>query len=164
MSTRPKPKRAPHSRRRRIAGAVLVGFLAAFLLLQLVPYGHEHSAPASTKRATLDPAAAKVAAAACADCHSNATRWPWYTNVAPASLLVVNDVKGGREHMNLSRWDKRQPDLAEVVESIEGGDMPPQQYKLIHKDARLSAADRRTLIDGFRALYASDPPPGGGGD
>lgn len=26
---------------------------------------------------------------ACADCHSNATVWPWYTNVAPASWLIA---------------------------------------------------------------------------
>jgi len=42
--------------------------------------------------------------------------------------------------------------------------MPPAQYKLIHGDARLSAADRRTLVAGFRALYANDPPPTRGGD
>jgi hypothetical protein len=142
-----------------------VGILAgAFVLLQLVPYGHAHGAPATTKTAHLPGAADRIAAAACNDCHSNATRWPWYTNVAPASLLVVNDVKGGREHLNLSRWDQPQPDLNEVVEVIEGGGMPPVQYKLIHGDARLSAAERRTLVAGFRALYAKDPPPAGGGD
>jgi len=32
----------------------------------------------------------------------------------------------------------------------------------VHGDARLSAAGRRTLIAGFRALYAADPPPVGG--
>jgi len=116
--------------------------VAAFLLLQAVPYGHAHGAPATTKQATLPAGAQRIAAAACLDCHSNATRWPWYTNVAPASLLVVNDVKGGREHMNLSRWDTPQPELGEVVESIEGGGMPPVQYKLIHRDARLSASER----------------------
>jgi hypothetical protein len=142
---------------------VAVVVAGAFLLLQAVPYGHDHGAPATTKQATLAPAAARLAAAACTDCHSNSTRWPWYTNVAPASFLVVNDVKGGREHMNLSRWDTPQPDLGEVVDSIEGGDMPPAQYKLVHGDARLSAAERRALTAGFRALYATDPPPAGGG-
>ena len=140
------------------AGAVLL----VLVLLQFVPYGHDHGAPTTTKRAVLEPAAARVAAGACMDCHSNATRWPWYTNVAPASFLVVNDVKGGREHLNLSRWDHPQPSLDEVIEAIDGGDMPPAQYKLVHGDARLSAAGRRTLIAGFRALYAADPPPVGG--
>jgi hypothetical protein len=142
-----------------------VGILAgAFVLLQLVPYGHDHGAPPTTKRAQLSGAAGPIATGACMDCHSNATRWPWYTNVAPASLLVVNDVKGGRDHLNLSRWDRPQADLEEVVRAIGKGDMPPAQYKLIHGDARLSAAQRRALIAGFRALYANDPPPAGGGD
>ena len=142
-----------------------VGILAGlFVLLQLVPYGHDHGAPPTTKQARLTGAADRIAASACNDCHANTTRWPRYTNVAPASLLVVNDVKGGREHLNLSRWDQPQPDLGEVVEAIDGGGMPPAQYKLIHGDARLSAADRRTLIAGFRALYANDPPPAGGGE
>jgi Haem-binding domain len=156
---------APSRTRRRrpllLALAILAG---AFVLLQLVPYGHDHGAPDTTKRADLGPAAARIAAAACMDCHSNETRWPWYTNVAPSSLLVVNDVKGGRDHMNLSRWDQPQPDLGEVVRTIDGGGMPPAQYKLVHGDARLSAAQRRTLIAGFRALYTSDPPPARGGD
>jgi hypothetical protein len=143
---------------------IAVGILAgAFVLLQLVPYGHDHGAPPTTKQARLTGPADRIAAAACNDCHANTTRWPWYTNIAPASFLVVKDVKGGREHLNLSRWDQPQPDLGEVVEAIDGGGMPPAQYKVIHGNARLSAADRRTLIAGFRALYANDPPPAGGG-
>jgi hypothetical protein len=137
--------------------------LAAFALLQLVPYGHDHSTPPTTKRASLGPAAAQIADGACMDCHSNETTWPWYADVAPPSFLVVNDVKGGREHMNLSRWDTPQPDLAEVVDAIDAGGMPPAQYKVIHGGARLSDSERRTLIAGFRALYAKDPPPPGGG-
>src|SRR3954453_2479452 len=100
--------------------AILAG---AFVLLQLVPYGHDHGAPPTTKQARLPAAADRIAAGACVDGHSTATRWPWYTNFAPASLLVVNDVKGGREHLNLSRWDQPQPDLQEVVEAIDGGGM-----------------------------------------
>ena len=148
--------------RRKILIA-LGGLAAVFVLLQLVPYGHDHGAPATTKRAQLDLAAARLARGACMDCHSNDTTWPWYSNVAPMSLLVVNDVKGGREHLNLSQWDRPQPELGEIVEAILGGEMPPLQYKLIHAKSRLSAAQKRELIAGFRKLYASDPPPTGGG-
>jgi Haem-binding domain len=143
-----------------LALAILAG---ALVVIQLLPYGHDHGAPATTKRAQLPRAAARIARGACMDCHSNETRWPWYTNVAPPSLLAVNDVKGGREHMNLSRWDQRQPGIGEVVEAIEGRGMPPIQYEAIHGDARLDAAERRALVAGFRALYATDPPPVGGG-
>jgi Haem-binding domain len=93
---------------------------------------------------------------------SSSTMCATYANVAPMSFLVVNDVKGGREHLNPSQWDQPQPDLGEVVEAIDGGGMPPLQYKLIHGKSRLSAAEKRELIAGFRKLYASDPPPIGG--
>ena len=42
--------------------------------------------------------------AACYDCHSDETRWPWYSHIAPVSLLVAGDVKRGRSHLNLSEW------------------------------------------------------------
>ena len=142
---------------------IALGILAGvFVVLQLVPYGHDHGAPPTTKRAQLDPAAARLARGACMDCHSNQTTWPWYSNVAPMSFLAVNDVKGGRDHLNLSQWDRPQPELGEVVEAIDGGGMPPLQYTLIHSKSHLSAAEKRELIAGFRKLYASDPPPIGG--
>ena len=139
-----------------MALAILVG---AFFLLQLVPYGHDHGAPATTRRARLGPAGERVASVACMDCHSNRTTWPWYSNIAPVSLLVVNDVKGGRERMNLSRWDHPQPELREVVRVIDEGEMPPGKYTVIHRAATLSAAQKRTLFAAFRALYAAQPPP-----
>ena len=139
-----------------MALAILVG---AFFLLQLVPYGHDHGAPATTRRARLGPAGERVASVACMDCHSNRTTWPWYSNIAPVSLLVVNDVKGGRERMNLSRWDHPQPELREVVRVIDEGEMPPGKYTVIHRAATLSTAQKRTLIAAFRALYAAQPPP-----
>jgi heme-binding protein len=95
---------------------------------------------------------------ACADCHSDHTSWPLYSNVAPVSWLVQNDVDGGRRRMNLSEWDKRQPDLAEIQGVIVDGGMPPLQYKVIHGKSRLSSAERQQLAAGFRALFASQPP------
>ena len=60
--------------------------------------------------------------------------------------------------MNLSEWDKNQPELGEVERSILGGGMPPLQYKVVHGKGRLSSAQRRQLAAGFRALFASRPP------
>lgn len=36
--------------------------------------------------------------------------------------------------------------------------MPPLQYKLFHRNAPLSDAERRPLVGGLRQLYAADPP------
>ena len=78
---------------------------------------------------------------------------------------MQSDVDGGRERLNLSTWDKTQPELADVVEAIQGGGMPPVQYWIspYHWNAKLSDAEKGQLIAGFRALYAKDPPPIGGG-
>jgi hypothetical protein len=153
--------RGRRSGRRRPVLVAIGVIVAGFVLIQLIPYGHDHGAPATTKRARLSAAGARIARGACMDCHSNATTWPWYSNVAPVSLLVVHDVKDGRERMNLSRWDQRQPELDEVVREIDGGGMPPRQYTVVHGAGRLSASQKRTLIAAFRALYRADPPPVG---
>lgn len=144
-------------RRRLLQAAAVLG--ALFVLLQLIPFGHDHGAPASTKQASFPASARSLVAGACGDCHSNRTVWPWYSNVAPVSLLVVKDVKGGREELNFSQWDRPQPALGEVLESIREGEMPPLQYKVIHSGGRLSAGGRSRLEDAMRKAYAADPPP-----
>ena len=86
----------------------------------------------------------------CMDCHSNRTVWPWYSFVAPMSWLVERDVHEGRTHMNLSEWDqytfeKRQKLLADIASVVKNGEMPLQQYTLIHRNAKLSEADTDVL-------------------
>ena len=146
---------------KRIVLWVVAGGLALFLLIQLVPYGRDHKNPPVTQAAVFkSPAARQLVADSCNDCHSNLTKWPWYTNVAPASWLVMNDVKEGRRTMNLSEWGKPQPALDEVVEKIRSGEMPPLKYKVMpnHAKARLSSSEKQQLIAGFRQVYADQPP------
>ena len=139
-----------------IAGVVLIVLFAA---IQLVPYGRSTTNPPVTRAAKIpDTVTGNLLSAACNDCHSNLTERWWATRVAPASWLAENDVRGGREHLNFSEWDKSQPALQEVVDAVESGSMPPLQYKLVHGNARLSDAERAQLVDGLRRLYASDPP------
>jgi hypothetical protein len=38
----------------------------------------------------------------CGQCHSNATVWPWTTNIAPVSWLMAYAVKQGRGAVNYS--------------------------------------------------------------
>lgn len=154
--------RAPRPRPplRRLLGRGALGLLALLLAIQLVPYGRDHTNPPVTRPARLDPATQQTVAEACADCHSNLTRWPWYASVAPASWLAQSDVDGGRKILNFSEWDTAQPALAELEEAIREGEMPPLKYRLLpnHADARLSDAERERLIAGLRRLYAGDPP------
>lgn len=87
---------------------------------------------------------------ACYDCHSNETKWPWYSKVAPISFLVSNHVTEGREHLNFSTWGKmftpKQNEYKkEIWEEIEKGDMPLSNYTWLHPKANLTL-DQKQLI------------------
>jgi heme-binding protein len=86
----------------------------------------------------------------CRDCHSNETRWPLYSQVAPMSWLVAYDVREGRDHFNYSEWTSIDPDdqdklLGGVCTLARRGRMPQWQYLLLHRGAKLSPADVTTL-------------------
>jgi hypothetical protein len=96
------------------------------------------------------PHVAALLHAACYDCHSYETKWPWYAHIAPASLLVIGDVNEGRKHLNLSDWPaadsvRAAKKLDRMSEEIDYREMPPGKYTLIHADARLTDADRKEL-------------------
>lgn len=165
----PQPAARPRRSRRKLLLLAAGGLAALFVLIQVIPYGHDHANPPVTKAAVFaSPAVRQIVADSCNDCHSNLTKWPWYTNVAPASWLTVNDVKEGRSRMNLSEWNKPQPELNEIVDVIQSGEMPPLKYKVMpnHAKARLSDQQKQQLIAGFRQVYATQTPTigeGGGG-
>ncbi|MBI4908777.1 MAG: heme-binding domain-containing protein [Acidobacteria bacterium] len=87
---------------------------------------------------------------ACMDCHSYETRWPWYARIAPMSLLVERDVERSRRALNFSEWTVgagKRPGtalgalMASCV-AVQSGRMPLRPYRMLHKDAHLSAAEK----------------------
>ena len=118
------------------------------VVIQLVPV--ERSNPPVEADFDGPVEVAAVLRTSCYDCHSNETRWPWYSRVAPASWLVAHDVEEARGRMNFSLWGaydpRRQEKLAgEIWEEVEEGEMPLRKYLLAHPEARLSNAARETL-------------------
>jgi hypothetical protein len=143
-----------------------VGIVALFVLAQAVPYGRSHTNPPVTKEPAWDsPQTRDLAVRACYDCHSNETKWPWYTNVAPMSWLAQRDVNGGRSSLNFSTWDKPQDGAGDAAEAARNGSMPPWFYTLfgLHSSAKLTQAERNQLADGLAKTLSASPPPGGGG-
>jgi len=135
-----------------------------FALIQLIPVGRAHSNPPVTRQPSWDsPRTQLLFSRACGDCHSNETTWPWYSNVAPVSWLVTNDVDGGRGKLNVSEWDRPQDDAGDVAEVIRSGEMPPFYYTWMHSSAKLSGAEKLQLIAGWQATMRRSPPIGGGG-
>jgi mono/diheme cytochrome c family protein len=116
------------------------------------------------------PQTRELAQRACFDCHSNETKWPWYSNVAPISWLVQHDVDEGRHEMNFSEWDKPQHEAHEAAEVIEEGEMPMAIYLPLHPEAKLTPEETQQLIKGLeisvvkpsREKRAANPggPPG----
>ncbi len=97
------------------------------------------------------PQIAALLQSACYDCHSDETRWPWYSHIAPVSWLVADDVTRGRERLNFSDWPRALPEraakrLERISEEVDDKEMPPAKYTLLHPEARLTAGQRQQLI------------------
>ena len=149
-----------------LVGKGLLILLALFLLIQLVPYGRNHTNPPVIQEPNWDsPQTRELVKRACFDCHSNETVWPWYSNIAPLSWLVQRDVEVGRRKLNFSEWNRPQEEAKEAVDTVRKGEMPPLQYKILHPQARLSATEKEALIRGLTAtLQQSGFPPGADGE
>lgn len=134
-----------------------------FLLIQLVPYGRDHTNPPVIQEPTWDsPQTRALFMRACADCHSNTTVWPWYSNVAPVSWLVYRDTMEGRQKFNVSEWNRPQ-EGEDAAEAVISGEMPPLIYLPTHPEARLSAAEKEQLIRGLQATFGGEQRNGGHG-
>jgi hypothetical protein len=131
---------------------VLFALVGVAVVVQVVrpnrtnpPVNPSHSLLAKTPpdvRAILDRS--------CRDCHSNETRWPLYSEIAPMSWLVAGHVRDGRDRFNYSEWsgydgDEQDKLLGGMCTLPKRGRMPLPSYLLIHRSARLSSAEISVL-------------------
>jgi hypothetical protein len=105
---------------------------------------------------------------ACADCHSNNTKYPWYASVQPLGLWLDHHVDEGKSEFNINefaayRIAKQNHKLEEVIEQVKEGEMPLKSYTLIHKEADLTEAERvvltkwcQSIMDTLKANYPAD--------
>ncbi len=134
----------------RVILVLVLIVLAGFVLIQLVPYGHNHTNPPVVTTIQWDsPQTEQLARTACFDCHSNETHWYWFTGIAPASWLIAHDVQEGRQRLNFSDLNSSRVDLNRIDRAISDGNMPPLQYVVIHPSASLNAAQKQQLITGL---------------
>jgi hypothetical protein len=151
-------------RLKKLLRIAVVGGVAVFVALQLVPVKHVGSNPPDRFKLDAPPEVEAVMRRACLDCHSNETRWPLYARIAPGSWLMARDVHTGREHMNFSEWGDadeatRRTDRENSWEMVESGEMPPWFYIFpLHPDAKLSDADK-ALLKSYFMKDAGKPKP-----
>jgi len=144
----------------KLAKGILIGLVVLVGGAQFVRPDRTNP-PAANPYPIDDPQVESIVRRSCFDCHSNETKWPWYSEVAPASWLLANHVKDGRRHMNFSDWDReKEPKrLEELCEEVREGNMPMPSYLLIHRGAVLSADEVNTLCTWSKARLASTAGP-----
>ncbi len=131
-------------------GMALLGLavMAVLVAIQFVPVTTVN--PPVERDIPTAPEVKAVLRRACYDCHSHETVWPWYSQIAPLSWIIARDVQEGRAELNFSTWTRYSTQqqvkkLKESWEEIAEGEMSPWFYLAIHRDVRLSAADRAVL-------------------
>lgn len=136
----------------------------AFIVLQF--FQIDKANPEISQAETIDavvsvpPDVKIILGKACNDCHTNSTRYPWYSYVQPNGWFLKDHVEHGREHLNLSKFAtydarKQAKKLEEICEEVSEGNMPLPSYLWIHRDAVLTDAEKKTLCDWTKSVASS---------
>jgi hypothetical protein len=138
---------------------ILVVLFVVFIIMQFFPIDKTNPAPTPgmdfLKIKNTLPEIATVITNSCYDCHSNETKYPWYSNIAPSSWLLKNHIDEGRKELNFSTFATYEPKiqahkLQECIEMVEKKEMPLESYFLGHQDAKLTDQQRKLLTDYFK--------------
>lgn len=130
-----------------LAKKIGIGLLIALMVIQFIRPTRNISAQPSENDITLKYSVPEnvqiVLKESCYDCHSNTTRYPWYTNIQPVGWWIQSHVNEGKQHLNFSEFGaypekKAKHKFEEIEESMNTGWMPLESYLIIHSDAKLT--------------------------
>ena len=143
---------------------ISVILLVAFILIQFFPIDKNNPAPTPqmdflTIKNTPETTA-NLIRNGCYDCHSNETKYLWYSNVQPIAWFLQDHFEEGRKELNFSTFATYEPKrqahkLAEAIEQIEKGEMPLDSYIIAHSEAKFSEAQKQEVIQ-YLKLVESD--------
>jgi len=89
----------------------------------------------------------------CYDCHSGSTSFPWYAQVPLLKEYIAADIAEARKHIDLSSnfpfggHGSPREDLEAISNSVREGTMPPFSYRLMHRSALLSDAEKNIITE-----------------
>lgn len=131
---------------------ILVLIIIQLIPNQLPPTTQDNRAGDIIESGLVSQDVAQLLRTSCYSCHSNETKYPWYSYVAPSSWLIARDVRVGRDELNFSTWldyDQRKmlSKLDDVVTEVGEGNMPMPIYTLMHSSAKLSDKQRKLIIE-----------------
>lgn len=134
---------------------LLIGLLILLIVAQAIrPAENKGSAagPRDVTQVVAVPADVQaILKTSCYDCHSNYTSYPWYDRITPVNWWVAHHINEGKRELNFTEFGtypakKQRHKLKEIGETVTEGEMPLSSYLLIHRDARLTDGQKKTLI------------------
>lgn len=139
--------------------------IIVFVLIQLYPrpaknISTEISTNDINNKYPIPPEVASILKTSCTDCHSNNTEYPWYSQIQPIAWWMGDHVKDGKRKFNFSEFlgytiARQNHKLEEVEETITSAEMPLKSYLITHQNAKLTAAEKATLINWSKAVRDS---------
>jgi len=124
--------------------------IAVFIVMQFIRPTMENPPVVHDKELKAPKEVMSILKRSCYDCHSNETKWPAYSSIAPLSWTIADHVNTGREILNYSEWsdyskEKKAKKFERTIQTLNTGLMPLPSYLWIHKDAKLSPKDKKIL-------------------
>ncbi len=134
---------------------ILIALLVAFVVIQFIRPHRNISSLASSDITTIynvPDTVQSLLQTACYDCHSNNTRYPWYTNIQPVGWWMQHHVDEGKREINFSEFasyslKKQAHKMKEVQGTVKNGAMPLPSYLWIHSEAKLSDQQKALIIE-----------------
>ena len=142
---------------------ILIIIIVAFILIQFFPIDKTNLvATPKMDFLQIKDTPEKTAVSirnACYDCHSNESKYPWYSNIQPVGWFLKKHIDYGRKELNFSTFatytkKKQAKKLEEAVEMLEKNEMPLDSYIVGHSEAKLSMAQKEELIHYFKTMAA----------
>ena len=139
---------------------VLLGILVVIILIQFIRPKKNLSKDETNDITTVMNVSEDVKQlikTSCADCHSNKTVYPWYSEIAPVSWYLAQHVNEGKEHLNFSEWaaynnNQKSHIINDLKEVLEDHEMPLKSYLIIHKDAEMTQNNYETLLNWVKTI------------
>ena len=138
--------------------AVLV--VAIVLVIQVIPVERNVSTVPpgqSFERTQKVPAnVAAILKVSCYDCHSNNSRYPWYSELQPGAWFMAQHIKKGRDELNFDEFNnyskrRKKAKIKSIISQIEKDEMPLKSYLLLHPDAGLTPNKKKVLLQFFQS-------------
>jgi hypothetical protein len=135
---------------------IILALFIIFIAIQFIqPARNQNGQVMSTDIEKIIVVPANVAGilkTSCYDCHSNNTHYPWYSFIQPGAWLMASHIKNGKAMLNFSQFGdlsnrKQQSKLQGIINQVKDGEMPISSYKIIHRNAVLTPAQKTILIN-----------------